>query len=224
MRIAATRLLIFDFDGVLADSEPMHRLAYNRALEPYGHQVEERAYWRYWTSMGEGIRGEIRRAGLRDVDPVAVTTEKRSIYEGLCRSGAVPLYPGAVELVEAIIRCERWRVVIASNTDAELVRAVLTAGGCMVPDIVGGDDLPPKPSPDIFLRACAVMETEPASSLVFEDAWKGVQAARSAAIPVALVLNQINRDLDIRADYTIDGLPAVMDLLVPHPVAGHGSV
>ena len=55
-----SRGIIFDFDGLLADSEPYHYLAYNEVFQRYGHSLNKDEYWVEWTSKGKGIAGEIR--------------------------------------------------------------------------------------------------------------------------------------------------------------------
>ena len=56
--------VIFDFDGLLADSEPYHYLAYNEVFQRYGHSLDKDEYWVEWTSKGKGIAGEIERHNL----------------------------------------------------------------------------------------------------------------------------------------------------------------
>ncbi|MGM0627877.1 MAG: hypothetical protein ACQETZ_06940, partial [Candidatus Fermentibacterota bacterium] len=49
--------LILDFDGVVADSEPLFRRSWNHALSSVGHRVSEEDYWLHWSSLGEGLEG-----------------------------------------------------------------------------------------------------------------------------------------------------------------------
>ena len=63
--------VVFDFDGLLADSEPYHYLAYNEVFQRYGHSLDKDEYWIEWTSKGKGIAGEIDRHNLQlDIDPI----------------------------------------------------------------------------------------------------------------------------------------------------------
>ncbi|MBN1435368.1 HAD family phosphatase [Candidatus Fermentibacterales bacterium] len=211
--LARTGLLIFDFDGVLADSEPLHRRAYNSVLARWGYEIPQAEYWLYWTSRGEGIAGEIARGNLRGVDPDRVVREKRSIFEEYCRSGAVPLFPEAAALLSYLQCSARWRVVIASNTPAGLVRAVLESAGAPVPPIIGGDGLRQKPAPDIFLKALEHMDCDPLAAMVFEDAEKGLIAAAGAGVGATLVLGELNRDLGLRADYVVEGPAGILESL-----------
>ena len=69
--------VVFDFDGLLADSEPFHYRAYNEVFEQYGHTLDQEEYWVEWTSKGKGIAGEIERHNLNlGVDPLEMRQQK----------------------------------------------------------------------------------------------------------------------------------------------------
>ncbi len=212
----ASVAFLFDFDGVLADSEPLFRKSWNIALEPWGYEISPEDYWKHWSSLGEGLEGEIRRCGLNGIDVPLARERQKSIYEDFVSDGIVPLFPGAVQLIEKLSSVEiasRWQFCIASNTPGRLVRSILLKGGAMVPLIVGGDNLEKKPAPDIFLRASSLLAVSPPSTLVFEDSWKGVAAAQRGGFRSVLVLNSYNRGLDIKSEFVIDSIQAIIDLL-----------
>ncbi len=208
--------LLFDFDGVLADSEPLFRRSWNIALEPWGHEISPEDYWKYWSSLGEGLEGEIRRYGLNGIDVSIARKRQKTIYENFVNDGLVPLFPGTVRLLETFSSNEaacRWQFCIASNTPVRLIRNILLAGGAKIPLIVGGDNLEKKPAPDIFLRASSLLDVRPSSTLVFEDSWKGVAAAEKGGFVSVLVLNSHNGRLDIKSEFVIDSIQSVLDLL-----------
>ena len=95
----AARAIIFDFDGVLADSEKWHFETYSEVFARHGHTIDETEYYKYWTSLGLGARGEIERYGL-DLDPVAIRDEKRPLFSERCRDGSIELYPQAHEILD----------------------------------------------------------------------------------------------------------------------------
>lgn len=209
----AARALVFDFDGVLADGEPVYRRTYNEALLPYGHQIGEAEYYEHWSSKGEGLAGQVRRHGLTGIDADQVAEEQRWRYRALALAGAVPLLPGARELLERLgdpAEPAARPHVIASNTDADVVLAVLRAGGARLPAVVGGRALPPKPAPDIYLAALDALGASPAETLAFEDSEKGIRAAGAAGIPVVLVRYERNRRLALAADLEVDGVAALL--------------
>ncbi len=200
--------LILDFDGVVADSEPLFRRSWNRALSTVGHSVAEEDYWLHWSSLGEGLEGEAARSGL-ELSPTemeALRSLQADTYAEFCRRGMVPLAPGAEELLALLaqkgLRLQGW--AIASNTESRLVKRVLREAGAPLPPLlVGGEGLRRKPAPDIFLRASRTLGAEPARCLVVEDSVKGIRAALAGGFPVIRILNSQNR---------FHQAPAIMDL------------
>lgn len=213
---ASAEGLLFDFDGVLADSEPLFRLSWNMALEPWGHSIPEEEYWLHWSSLGEGLKGEISRNGLTGIDSKRVRADQNRFFRQFCLDGTVPLFPATARLLNGLIDAEKHGgppFCIASNTPSQLVRAVLENGDAPVPRIVGGEDLPKKPEPDIFLAAAAILGSVPASTPVFEDSWKGATAASRGGFPCVVVLNRLNAYLDIPAELKINGLEEILAVL-----------
>jgi HAD superfamily hydrolase (TIGR01509 family) len=216
--LAGCAYLVMDFDGVLADSEPLFRRSWNRALATVGHSVSEEDYWLYWSSLGQGLEGEASRSGLGLTadDMERLRDLQRATYSAYCRSGIVPLADGAKELMELLNRqrCGLQGWAIASNTESGLVREVLRHGGAPEPKLlVGGEGLRRKPAPDIFRRAAELLEAAPADCLVVEDSAKGISAARAGGFPVVRVLNGQNRFHRSKALMDLDGLqPLLSDL------------
>jgi len=203
--------LIFDFDGVLCDSEPFWRDTYNEALRPYGIEVPEAEYFEFWSSKGDGLEGHIRRHGLRGLDCEAIEAAQRRAYRAACAAAAVPLFPEAPELLRRLTAPAAGRpLVIASNTDRALVEHLLRTGGAPVPPVIGGDGLKPKPAPDIFLQAARHLGLAPGATLVVEDTEKGIRAARAGGFPVLLVRNRYNRPLRLDADAEVESLQALL--------------
>ncbi|MBI5480611.1 MAG: HAD family phosphatase, partial [Deltaproteobacteria bacterium] len=89
---ARAQALIFDFDGVLCDSEPFWRDTYNEALRPYGVEVPEAEYYEFWSSKGEGLAGHIRRHDLGGLDEAAIEAAQRRAYRAACDAAAIPLF------------------------------------------------------------------------------------------------------------------------------------
>ncbi|PIE51788.1 phosphatase [Candidatus Fermentibacteria bacterium] len=187
-----TEAVLFDFDGVLADSEPFYRSSWNQVLVQFGHSVSEKDYWKYWAYLGQGLKGEMERTGLviDNTSQSQARAQQKEIYSRFCLSGSIPLFSGAAEAVS--MACKLKKCAIASNTESSLVRAIASTEMKTLPPVVGGEGLRSKPAPDIFLRAAEVLEVKPEKCLVIEDALKGVKAAQSAGMPVILVRNGYN--------------------------------
>ena len=208
--------VLFDFDGVLVDSEPFFRKSWNTALVPWNHSITPEDYWLYWSSLGEGLEGEIRRHDLKSVDADRATSSQRKIYEGYCRRGDIPLFPRVPELLARLSSGKEPSMLpfcIASNTPSWIVKEILQHFHAHVPVLVGGEGLRKKPAPDIFLLAASKLGVLPSETLVFEDSWKGIRAATEGGFQSVLVLNDLNRGLDIKSEYVINGIGSILEIL-----------
>ncbi len=204
--LTRARVIIFDFDGVLVDSERYHFETYSAVFRKYGHVIDETEYYKYWTSLGLGPKGEVERHGLA-IDPQRIRDEKRPVFSEYCRSGTIRFFPEARDLVLRLVHA-RKTLVIASGTTRPDIEAVLAnekltgafaaiAGSDMVEAV--------KPAPDIFLHALEMVGASPDEALVFEDAEKGVGAAKAANLPVIVVRTRETTTIDFgAADLVLD--------------------
>ena len=209
------RALVFDFDGLLADSERFHFRAYNEVFEKFGHRIDETEYYKYWTSLGHGVKGEIERHGL-DLDPVAIRREKVPIFTRFCEDGSIPIRNEAKEMLALLTKTGKT-MTIASGSSSGDIRAVLRNSGFENSfEIVLGIDTVPKlkPAADIFLLTAELLELPPLECLVFEDAEKGVTAANDAGMPVVVIRTPETRDIHFGgADLTFDSHAETVELL-----------
>jgi beta-phosphoglucomutase len=189
------RAALFDFDGVLVDSEPVHFRAMRDSLLPEGIAIERDEYAGHY--MGYDDREAIRRAlerhgvvgGPERVHAVAV--RKASGYGRLMAE--IPFLPGAQPLVRAL--AARVPVGIASGARRTEIEGILTAAGLRdaFAAIVGAEDVRQgKPHPEPYLAAMALLasrapDLRPEQCVVFEDSVAGVAAARAAGMKVVAV-------------------------------------
>lgn len=177
--VHAVSSVIFDVDGVLVDTVPLHFHAWQKAfLEahiPFGaHEYEQ-------------INGIPRDEGIRIILGADATSEhvkeigdrKQHYYlESLTQVPPKPL-PGILSLLIEIRRL-RWKVAAASSSkNAVVVLATAQLIGYFDAIVTGHDFTHPKPHPDIFLRAAGLLKVKPAVAAVVEDAASGVRAARA---------------------------------------------
>ena len=204
--VKAARALIFDFDGVLADSEKWHYATYREVFARYGHTVDEEEYYKYWTSLGQGARGEIDRFNL-DLDPIAIRDEKRPLFSERCRDGSIELYPESFEILERLAKMDKI-LTIASGTLSSDITAILDNAGVRdyFCEIVGCDAVKSiKPAPDLFLEMLKRLKLPAGECLVVEDAEKGMQAANAAGIPVIVIRTKETQYFDFsEADITLN--------------------
>ena len=187
--------LIFDLDGLLADTEQLHFRAYQRALEESGVSLCESNYADHWVRSGKGIAEWVAMHGLA-LDPHALRRRKAQHYLDLLASSLRPM-EGALEILAAFHG--RVKIALASSSYRDAVDGVLD--GLKIAHffevIVSGHDVQQvKPAPDIFLKAARDLAVEPEQCLVLEDAEKGVTAAYRAGMRCIAVPNEYTRRHD----------------------------
>lgn len=208
--------IIFDFDGLIVDSEPFHYRAYSEVFKKYGHTIDPEEYWVEFTSKGKGIAGEIERYNLKlDVKPEDMRREKFEIYSRFCRDGEIKMFPDARKLVELLKA--RFAVAIASGSWGHDIRTILNHAGAahLFPVILGKESAPKeKPHPDIFLNAASAMGCHPANCVVLEDALKGLDAAKRSGMACVIVRNRLNQSIDFHgADLIVSSLAELVSLV-----------
>ena len=191
--------LIFDVDGTLAETEEVHRRAFNDAFLKMGLD------WRWGRTIykellkiaggKERIRAFDRsRRGpsfLSDHEVIELHQIKTSRYAELMANSDCPLRPG-VEALLVSARRRGQRLAIATTTSLDNIDALLAAAlGKHWPDrfdaIVAGDDVPrKKPAPDVYLEVLRRLAMPASCCIAIEDSHNGLVAASLAGIPVVI--------------------------------------
>lgn len=187
--------VIFDLDGLLADTECLHCRAYQLALLEHDIDLLEADYAEHWVRFGKGIADWLTARRLA-LDPHALRLRKAQYYSDLLVTSLRPM-EGALELLEFFHR--RTKIALASSSYRDAVDGVLAGLGIAhyFEVIVSGLDVEQvKPAPDIFLKAAHDLGVEPARCLVLEDAEKGVLAAHTAGMRCIAVPNRYTRHHD----------------------------
>ena len=177
--------VIFDFDGVIADSESLHLRAFQEAFVARGWTLGRGEYYdRYLGSSDRDVidlfateRGE----RLTAADRKELLESKGRIYDGLAAGGA--LCPGADACVRRL--GARFPLAIASGAlTHEIVHALEAAGlRAHFLAIVGADDVAEsKPAPDPYLEAARRIGIAPGACVAIEDSPWGLESARAAGL------------------------------------------
>lgn len=212
--------VIFDFDGLVTDSEWVIFESAQAAFSVHGHDLSVEAWAtvvgindehdpRWWDSLCEaaGISGFER--ALFDVTYEA-TAEREALRAALL---ALPALPGVEVLVDSLTAAGVPLGVASSSSRGWLERnldrlGLLDRFGTLVgADVVGGVG---KPAPDVYLRACADLGAEPAHSVALEDSAHGVTAATAAGMRAVAVPSRITRFNDFaHADLIVESIAAI---------------
>lgn len=194
-----SKAVLFDFDGVIVDSEPYYYRSYNKAFQKRGHSIKEKDYWIYWSSLGEGIVGEAKRHGisLSDEEVETMYAERCRHYSDYCKAGRIPFYEGMKDVLEILEEAGKSCAIASSSYEQDIYTIFEKAGGRPPCAVVGRrSGLRPKPKPDIFVYAAGILDMTPAHCLVIEDAHKGLEAAKAVGMGCVILKNERNRDLD----------------------------
>lgn len=209
------RAFVFDFDGVIANSEPLHFRAYRDVLAERGLTLTERAYYDQYLGYDDigAFRAIAQDAGvmLDDASIADLVAKKAVRLEALERASSV-LFPGARE---AILRmAAAWPTAIASGAlKPEIVRVLEheQLRSCFT-TVVSAEDTPAsKPDPAPYLLAVQQLSAAlpgllPAECVAIEDSRWGLVSARTAGL----------RTIGITQTYPASELEASADIVIAH--------
>jgi beta-phosphoglucomutase len=201
--------IVFDFDGVLADSEMLHLRVYRELLEPSGVSISTEDYFaRYLGSDDEGVFQQVAidyKLLLGDEEIELLIAEKARRFEALVAAGGV-MYPTTAACVRRLAAV--WPLGIASGALRGEIELMLN--GARLADafkfiVAAGDTDHGKPAPDPYLRAAELHGVPPGACVAIEDSHAGLESARSAGMRTIGIANTYPRDT-LTADAVIGSL------------------
>ncbi len=184
--MSAAGAIVFDFDGVLADTEGLHLRAFQEVFRARGWTLDDATYLNRY--LGFDDRDLVRafaidsRLALGPADEDELVAAKARAYDGLAGGGSV-LFAGAPAAIARL--GARYRLGIASGSLRSEIEYVLDGAGLTSAfhAIDGADDVPrSKPAPDVYLAALARLEAAASRSVAIEDSRWGLAAARAAGL------------------------------------------
>lgn len=208
------RALVFDFDGLIVDSETPEYLCWKQVFEDHGQAlpVED------WVHVVGGavlvdMRLELESRVGRPLDWGPVNERRIAHYSSIFDQQA--LLPGVQALFDAG-RSAGWKIGVASNSSVDWVGRGLKRFGldAYVQALRGRDTAQrPKPHPDPYLEVLDELGARAKLSYGFEDSATGVAAAKAAGLTVVAVPNWLTRHQDLRAAHHV--LESLMDFKLP---------
>lgn len=191
------KALIFDVDGTLAETEDLHRQAFNRAFRDLGlpWHWDAPLYAELLNVMGGKERLahyiETRHAGEAAglLGRLAeIHARKTRVYGDLVTEGGLPLRSGVARLIGEA-RAAGLRLAVATTTTRpnvdRLIAVNFPIGDAPFDVIAAGDEAArKKPAPDIFEIALRRLGVRPSEAIAFEDSAAGIRSAREAGLPV----------------------------------------
>lgn len=197
------RGVCFDLDGLLVDTEEIwkegKRVLFERYATPFDHADHVAVFG---TSEEQTAAYFARRLGRRAEDAPRIGVEYRAIVAALFEA-PIPCRPGALELVTSLRG--RVPIAVATNTRRPLAEIILRQSGLdgLFDALATGDEVPPKPAPDVYLAACRAIGMAPIDAVGLEDSPTGVAAVKAAGMTCIAVPSDPSTDL------------AAADLVVP---------
>lgn len=198
-RLHDIEAIVFDLDGVLVDSEPIHFRAANRVLAGYGAAIDEAEY-RTFIGLGETATWLTWRERSRIPESVAALIVAHTTARLQEIAAGVDAIAAAVDLVRQL-HATGMRLAIASSSTPQIIDALLLALGLngVFSVRISGEDpevQASKPAPDVYLAAAARLGVAPAACLAIEDSGPGVLAAKRAGMTCIAVPNRWTADQD----------------------------
>lgn len=209
--------LIFDCDGVLADTErDGHRPAFNQTFREFGLPVEwsEEEYGRKLQiaggkeRMASELTTEFVRANGLPEDPEGQAAElakwhrrKTEIYTEMVAAGRLPTRPGIRRIIGEA-QDAGWKLAVASTSAEPSVRAILEQAvgperAARFDVVLAGDVVPKKkPAPDIYVLALQRLGVTAGETLVVEDSRNGLLAAHGAGLRCVMTVNGYTEEED----------------------------
>lgn len=202
--------IVFDFDGVLADSEPLHLRAYQEAFSRYGVTLESSEYYTRYLGFDDesAVRAMARDHGLElnDRRLREVLDAKTTIFDRMLGRGDV-LYPGAVECVARL--APAFPLGIASGALRHEIEAILRGNGL---DhhfrfiVAAGDTVASKPAADPYRRAAEMHGRDASACVAIEDSRWGIESAKAAGMKCVAITNTYPANELAAADAVIGSL------------------
>ncbi len=202
--------IVFDFDGVLANSEAIHLRTAQEILGALGVSLTHDEYYeRYLGYDDEGMFQAIAAAhgwalDARQLD--ALVAEKARVFDEFVREADV-LYPGAALCVERL--SDRYPLGIASGALKHEIQGILRRGRIdhHFRFIVAAGDTPAgKPAPDPYRRAAELHARPPAACLAIEDSRWGIESAKTAGLKCVAITHSYPPEALPGADAIIGSL------------------
>ncbi len=205
------KALIFDFDGLILDTETPEVLVWQSIYREHGFELPVDEWSK--TIGGYGISNfdaaeHLSFLSQGRLDSASTRTRHRNESAQIVH--ASPILPGVISLIRQA-KENGLQVAIGSSSPHSWVDEHVERLGILdhFDQIICQDDVPPgrtKPNPDIFLKVLETLNVKPDEAVVFEDSINGVTAARRAGIFVVGVPNQLTAQMGVRGDITVSSL------------------
>lgn len=204
------RAVLWDLDGVIADTGIYHYRAWQEVFGEMGVEFTEESFIKHFGQRNDTIIRDTVNENISQEAIDAIADKKEKAYRRLVADNIEAL-PGAITLLSSL-RNNGIKVAIASSAPPENVRIIIEGLGIdkYFDAIACGREVTEgKPSPQIFLLAAEKLKVEPAGCVVIEDAVAGIAGAKRAGMKCIAVANSHPQDRLKEADLIVTSLESV---------------
>jgi len=210
--------LLFDIDGTLADTDPLHLEAFNRAFAPYGQQFDKARFARELQGLANVDIAARILPGLSPAEGMAVLDRKEALFRELAAT-AIHAVPGLFALLDLADAAgiPMAAVTNAPRANAELILDCLGITHRFQALVIGAELAHGKPHPLPYLEGLRLLGADAAISVAFEDSRTGIASATAAGLTTIGLRTSLD-DAQLRAAGAVlsaDGYddPAVLDII-----------
>lgn len=197
------RAAVFDFDGVVADTEAIHFRSFRDLLRPFGIEVDENRYYYEYSGVGARkimeieIRGNADTAGFSGDEIRGLVEKRRELFVKYALESDLKPTEGLVSFLHKLHKMGIF-TAIASGSRKSVIIPLLEKMGlenefCA---IVGGEEVAnKKPHPETFFKAAELLGVKPEECVAFEDSNSGVESAMAAGMRVFAIKSRATGSL-----------------------------
>lgn len=177
--------VIFDMDGVIVDTEPVHHYAYNQQFKQLGIEISPEMYASFTGNSTKNIFERLKAEFNLEQDVETLVQTKRNLFnEAFDQKEDLYLLEGVEDLIKELYH-NGIQLVLASSSATVTINRIFKRFNLdqYFTHKVSGEDFPKsKPHPAIFLQAAFLAQTPVENCIVIEDSTNGILAAKAAGI------------------------------------------
>lgn len=217
---ASFEAVVFDMDGVIFDSEKLVIDCWEVVAQRHNIPDIELACRECFGLNRDLTRTKMLERYGADFPYDVYKKEMSDLFHNRYSGGRLPLKPGVVELL-SYLKEQGIKIALASSTRSQVVLSELSDAHILpyFDQVICGDMVKKsKPEPDIFLKACEMLEVAPASAYAIEDSYNGIRSAARAGLRPIMVpdLAEPTEEMEQLTEVILPSLIAVKNYLIKH--------